>query len=51
MAKMLIEVDGAWVLIWRAASMLGEGMPCAKEIGISEAWTIEAYWRVTADAI
>jgi len=51
MANMLIEVDGAWLLTYQAAWMIGEGTPCAKQVAMAKAWTSNAYRRVTADAI
>ena len=47
-ADMATDVDGARFSTYQAAWMLGEGLPCTKEIAIAKAWTSEASQRVIA---
>jgi alkylation response protein AidB-like acyl-CoA dehydrogenase len=47
-ADMATDVDGTRLSAYQAASMLSEGLPCAKEIAIAKAWAGEACQRVMA---
>jgi len=50
LADMSIDVDSSRVSLHKAAWMLGEGIPCTKEISVIKGWISEAYRRVTAQA-
>ncbi len=47
-ADMATDVDGARFGTYRAAWMLGEGLPCTKEVAIAKAWIGEVSQRVFA---
>jgi 3-oxocholest-4-en-26-oyl-CoA dehydrogenase beta subunit len=47
-ADMATDVDGARFSTYQAAWMLGEGLPCTKEVAIAKAWMGEACQRVFA---
>lgn len=41
-ARMLVDVDGAWVSSYQAAWRLSEGLPCVKEVAVAKAWMSQA---------
>ncbi|MBI2858515.1 MAG: acyl-CoA/acyl-ACP dehydrogenase [Chloroflexi bacterium] len=45
-ANMVTDVDGSRLISYQAAWMLGEGLPCNKEIAMAKAWVSDAYRRV-----
>jgi alkylation response protein AidB-like acyl-CoA dehydrogenase len=45
-ANMLNDVDECRCITYRAAWMVSEGLPCAKEVSLAKAWLNEAYPRV-----
>jgi len=45
-ANMVIDVDGAKFITYKAAWLLSEGMPCDREVAVAKAWVSEAYRRV-----
>ena len=45
-ANMLIDVTSSRLITYRAASMLSEGIMCAKDVSIAKAWVGEAFRRV-----
>ena len=47
-ADMATDVDCARLSTYQAAWMLGEGLPCTKEVAIAKAWIGEASQRVSA---
>jgi alkylation response protein AidB-like acyl-CoA dehydrogenase len=47
-ADMATDVDSARFSTYQAAWMLGEGLPCIKEVAIAKAWISEASQRVFA---
>jgi alkylation response protein AidB-like acyl-CoA dehydrogenase len=47
-ADMATDIDGARFSTYQAAWMLGEGLPCTKEVAIAKAWTSQASQRVVA---
>jgi alkylation response protein AidB-like acyl-CoA dehydrogenase len=47
-ADMATDIDGARFSTYQAAWMLGEGLPCTKEVAIAKAWIGEASQRVVA---
>jgi alkylation response protein AidB-like acyl-CoA dehydrogenase len=47
-ADMATDVDGARFSTYQAAWMLGEGLPCTKEVAIAKAWVGQASQRVFA---
>jgi len=49
-ADMATDVDGARLSTYQAAWMLGEGLPCTKEVAIAKAWTSQASQRIAAVA-
>ena len=46
-ANMAMDVDTARYITYKAAWMLNEGLPCAKEVSIAKAWVGQAYHRIT----
>lgn len=46
LANMLNDVDGCRCVTYRAAWMLGEGLPCAKEVSLAKAWLNTVYPRI-----
>ncbi len=50
LANMVIDVDGSRYVTYRAAWLLGEGLPAAQEIAAAKAWTNEACRRVVKEA-
>ena len=49
-ADMATDVDGSRFVAYQAASMINEGLSCAKEIAIAKAWANDAYDRVVSTA-
>jgi alkylation response protein AidB-like acyl-CoA dehydrogenase len=49
LANMVIDVDGSRYVTYRAAWLLGEGLPAGQEIAAAKAWTNEACRRVVKD--
>ena len=47
-ANMAIDVAGSRSITYRAAWMLGRGIPCRKEVAMAKAWTANAYRRTIA---
>jgi alkylation response protein AidB-like acyl-CoA dehydrogenase len=47
-ANMLIDIDGARWITYKAAWMLSEGMPCNREVAVAKAWVNEAYKRIVS---
>lgn len=45
-SNMLMDIEGSRYVTYKAAWMLGQGIPCAKQISAAKAWTSEAYKRV-----
>jgi alkylation response protein AidB-like acyl-CoA dehydrogenase len=50
LANMVIDVDGSRYITYHAAGLLSEGLPAAREIAATKAWTNEACRRVVRDA-
>jgi alkylation response protein AidB-like acyl-CoA dehydrogenase len=50
LANMVIDVDGSRYVTYRAAWLLGEGLPAGQEIAAAKAWTNEACRRVVREA-
>jgi alkylation response protein AidB-like acyl-CoA dehydrogenase len=50
LANMVIDVDGSRYITYHAAWLLSEGLPAAREIAATKAWTNEACRRVVRDA-
>jgi len=46
-ANMLNDLDACRCVTHRAAWMVSEGMPCAREVSLAKAWVNEAYHRMT----
>ena len=46
-ANMAMDVDSSKYVTYKAAWMLSEGLPCAKEVSIAKAWVGPACHRVT----
>lgn len=46
-ANMATDVDSSKYITYKAAWMLSEGLPCAKEVSIAKAWVGQACHRVT----
>ena len=49
LANMVIDVDGSRYVTYRAAWLLGEGLPAGQEIAAAKAWTNEACRRVVKE--
>ncbi len=49
LANMVIDVDGSRYVTYRAAWLLGEGIPAGHDIAVAKAWTNEACRRVVKD--
>jgi 3-oxocholest-4-en-26-oyl-CoA dehydrogenase beta subunit len=47
-ANMLIDLEGSRYITYKAAWMLGQRIPCAKEVSIAKAWVSDMYRKVTA---
>ncbi|MFC1858268.1 acyl-CoA dehydrogenase family protein [Thermodesulfobacteriota bacterium] len=47
-ANMLIDVDGAKWITYKAAWKLAQGVSCNREVAVAKAWVNEAYKRVVA---
>ncbi|MBW1782606.1 MAG: acyl-CoA/acyl-ACP dehydrogenase [Deltaproteobacteria bacterium] len=45
-SNMLMDIEGSRYIMYKAAWMLGQGIPCAKHVSAAKAWTSEAYKRV-----
>ena len=50
LANMVIDVDGSRYSTYRAAWLLGAGLPAAHDIAVAKAWTNEACRRVVKEA-
>jgi len=46
-SNMMTDIEGSRLLTYRAAWMLAERLPCAKEVTMAKAWVTDAYKRVT----
>ncbi|MDY7019005.1 MAG: acyl-CoA dehydrogenase family protein [Chloroflexota bacterium] len=46
-SNMMTDIEGSRLLTYRAAWMLTERLPCAKEVTMAKAWVTDAYKRVT----
>ena len=51
MSNMWIDMDTSQYLVYKAAWMESEGLPCAKEVSMAKAYVNEAYKNVTKWAI
>ena len=49
LANMVIDVDGSRYVTYRAAWLLGEGLPAGQEIAAAKSWTNEACRRVVKE--
>ena len=49
-ADQLIDVEAARTIIYQAAWLISEGLPCAKEVSLAKVWANEAYWRICVEA-
>jgi alkylation response protein AidB-like acyl-CoA dehydrogenase len=47
-ANMATDVDGCRLITYQAAWMLGQGLPCDREVAMAKAWVSDAYRRVVA---
>ncbi|MFH0814088.1 MAG: acyl-CoA dehydrogenase family protein [Pseudomonadota bacterium] len=47
-ANMLIDIEGSKYITYKAAWMLGRGIPCAKIAAAAKAWVGDAYKRVVS---
>jgi len=47
-ANMAVDVEAARLVAYRAAWLISEGLPCAKEVSTAKAWLNEACQRVMA---
>ncbi len=47
-ANMVIDLSGSRFITYKAAWMLGEGLPCDLAVASAKAWTSEAYKRICA---
>ncbi|MFH1775174.1 MAG: acyl-CoA dehydrogenase family protein [Chloroflexota bacterium] len=47
-ADMIIDIDGARFITYKAAWLLDEGIPCPREVAVAKAWVSEATRRVAA---
>jgi alkylation response protein AidB-like acyl-CoA dehydrogenase len=45
-ANMLIAIQGSRHITYKTAWMLGQGIPCTKDVSIAKAWVSDAYKRV-----
>jgi alkylation response protein AidB-like acyl-CoA dehydrogenase len=45
-SNMLMDIEGSRHITYKAAWMLDQGIPCAKQVSVAKAWTSEAYKRV-----
>jgi alkylation response protein AidB-like acyl-CoA dehydrogenase len=43
---MLMDIEGSRFMMYKAAWMLQNGVPCTKQVSAAKAWTSEAYKRV-----
>lgn len=46
-ADMATDLESAKLITYQAASLLSEGIPCAKEIAMAKAWCNDAYKKAT----
>ncbi len=46
-ADMATDLESARLITYQAASLLSEGIPCAKEIAMAKAWSNDAYKKAT----
>jgi alkylation response protein AidB-like acyl-CoA dehydrogenase len=47
-ANMMIDVEASRFIVYQAAWMVSQGLPCDQEVSIAKAWVSDAYRRVTA---
>jgi alkylation response protein AidB-like acyl-CoA dehydrogenase len=45
-ANMVLNIEGGRYIAYKAAWMLGKGIPCTKVVAVAKAWVSEAYKRV-----
>ncbi|MCF8130707.1 MAG: acyl-CoA/acyl-ACP dehydrogenase [Deltaproteobacteria bacterium] len=45
-SNMLMDIEGSRYMTYKAAWLLEQGIPCAKQVSAAKAWTSEAYKRV-----
>ena len=50
-AQMATEIDAARQLVWRAAWMMDQGMPCGKESAMAKMYGSDIAMKVTVDAL
>lgn len=50
-AQMATEIDAARQLVWRAAWMMDQGMPCGKESAMAKMYGSDIAMKVTTDAL
>jgi acyl-CoA dehydrogenase len=50
-AQMATEIDAARQLVWRAAWMMDQGMPCGKESAMAKMYGSDIAMKVTIDAL
>jgi acyl-CoA dehydrogenase len=50
-AQMATEIDAARQLVWRAAWMMDQGMPCGKESAMAKMYGSDVAMKVTNDAL
>ena len=50
-AQMATEIDAARQLVWRAAWMMDQGMPCGKESAMAKMYGSDVAMKVTTDAL
>jgi len=47
-ANMLIDLEGSRYITYKAAWMLGNNIPCDREISIAKAWVSDSYRKIVA---
>lgn len=50
-ARMAMEIDAARLLTYRAATLLGKGVRCTKEVSMAKLFAAEVAERVAAEAL
>ena len=45
-SNMLMDIEGSRYITYKVAWLLGEGIPCKKQVSVVKAWTSEGYKRV-----
>lgn len=45
-SNMLMDIEGSRYITYKVAWLLGEGIPCTKQVSAAKAWTSEGYKRV-----